>query len=49
MDETAASKVDHLYFASRVAFNQNVLWLEIAMDQPKTMDELEGSQYLLCN
>ena len=35
--EAARSEVDHLDLAARVALNQDVLRLEVAVDQPEPM------------
>ena len=49
MNETARAEVNYLNFASRVALDQNILWLEIAVDESEAMDEVESGQNLLRN
>jgi len=47
MNEAARAKVDHLHLTSRIRLNQDVLRLQIAMDQPEPVNELQSCQYLL--
>ena len=47
MNETARTEVNYLNLTSRVALDQNILWLEVAVDKPKAMDKVESSQNLL--
>lgn len=47
MNETARTEVNNLNLASRVALDQNVLWLEVAVDESQAMDEVKGCQNLL--
>ena len=47
MDEAATAEIDHLDFTARVRLNQDVLWLEIAVNQLKIMNEGKCVQDLL--
>lgn len=49
MDEATASKVDHLDLAARVRLDQDVLWLQVAVDQLEVVTEGQRFQNLLRN
>lgn len=47
MNEAATSEIDHFDLTSRVALDQNVLRLQVAVDQSQTVNKLEGTEDLL--
>lgn len=47
MDEAATAEIDHFNLTARVRLDQYVLWLEIAVNQLKVMDEGECVKDLL--
>lgn len=49
MDEATAAKVDHLDLAARVRLDQDVLWLQVAVDQLEVVTEGQRFQNLLRN
>ena len=49
MDEATAAKVDHLDLAVRVRLDQDVLWLQVAVDQLEVVTEGQRFQNLLRN
>lgn len=47
MDEARTPEIDHLDLTSRIGLDQNVLWLEIAVDKAEAVNEIQSCQYLL--
>jgi hypothetical protein len=46
--KTTASQVDHFDFTAAIALHQDILRLQIAVNEPQTMNELQGLQTLAC-
>ena len=47
MNEARRSKINDLDLTLRVRLDQNILWLQIAMNQIQFMDKVESIQNLL--
>ena len=47
MNETARTEVNNLNLASRVALDQNILWLEVTVDESQAMNKVKSCQNLL--
>ena len=44
--EATAAEIDQFDFAARKAFDDDVFWFDVAMDQIQTVDKLQSLQYL---
>lgn len=49
MNKATGSKIDHLYLGSRIALDQYIFRLQIAVNQTKSVNEIKGCENLLSN